>query len=71
MFEKLYNIKVDKLLHFNANAGITFVVSNILMFFINAFLSIGIGTLVSIIIAFLKEYVYDKKMGHGVFNKED
>lgn len=71
MFKKLYEIKTDKLLHFIANAIIVWVVANVLMFFINPFISVGIGFAVSVMVALWKEYIYDKKQGHGVFNKED
>ena len=71
MFKNLYEIKTDKLLHFIANAAITWFVANVLMFFINPFISIGAGFIASVIVALWKEYIYDKKQGHGVFNKED
>ena len=71
MFKKLYEIKTDKLLHFIANAAITWFVTNVFMFFINPFISIGIGFAASVVVALWKEYIYDKKQGHGVFNKED
>lgn len=71
MFKWLYEIKTDKLLHFIANAVITWFVANVLMFFINPFISIGVGVVASILVALWKEYIYDKKQGHGVFNKED
>lgn len=68
---KLRQIGQDKLLHFIANAIIAWIISVILMIFMNPYISILIGFLVSSLIAFAKEYIWDFKMGKGVYNVKD
>lgn len=68
---KLREIKQDKLLHFIGNAGISVLAASALSFFLNPFISIGVGMVLSFLVAWFKEYIYDKKMGKGVFNLED
>ena len=64
-------IEQDKLLHFIANCAIDAVVTILCAIFLNPFIAMGIGFVVSMIVAWGKEYFYDKKMGHGVYNKKD
>lgn len=70
-FKKLGEIKQDKLLHYIFGAEIMAIISILFMLFLNPYISILVGFLFSDIVSFLKEYIWDKKMGHGVFSKED
>lgn len=71
IIRKLRQIGQDKLLHFIANAIIAWIISVLLMIFMNPYISILIGFLVSSLIAFAKEYIWDFKMGKGVYNIKD
>lgn len=71
LFEKIRQIEQDKLLHFIANAIIVWIISFILIFFINPYVSILCGFLISALIAWAKEYIWDFKMGKGVYNIKD
>ena len=69
--EKLRSIGQDKLLHFIGNAAISFFVFFVFVLFLNPYISVGIGFALSSLIAWLKEYIWDYKMGKGVYNKKD
>lgn len=71
IIRKLRQIGQDKLLHFIANAIIAWIISVLLMIFMNPYISILIGFLVSSLIAFAKEYIWDFKIGKGVYNIKD
>lgn len=67
----LSQIQQDKLLHFIANAMITWVFFIVLFLFFNPIISLISAFFISLIIAALKEYIWDFKMKKGVANFKD
>ena len=71
ILQKLGSIEKDKLLHFIFGAGIMAEFAIIFMLFLNPYISVLIGFLLSNVVSVLKEYIWDDKLGHGVFSKKD
>lgn len=62
----------DKILHDYAGeliAGFSTILMVLLT--INPYLSIGVGFIVATIVGYLKEWLYDKKMGKGTYDMDD
>lgn len=62
----------DKILHDYAGeliAGFSTIL--LVLFTINPFLSIGVGFVIAVIVGYLKEWLYDKKMGKGTYDMDD
>lgn len=62
----------DKILHDYAGeliAGFSTILMVLLT--INPYLSIGVGFIVATIVGYLKEWLYDNKMGKGTYDMDD
>ena len=71
ILQKLGSIEKDKLLHFIFGAGIMAESAVLFMLFLNPYISVLFGFLFSNVVSVLKEYIWDDKLGHGVFSKKD
>ena len=69
ILKRLYDIKVDKYLHFICGLVMAEVIFAIVVHFLPLLAALGISLGVSTIVGAGKEWVYDKK--HGVPNKKD
>ena len=62
----------DKILHDYAGeliAGFSTIL--LVLLTISPYLSIGVGFIVATIVGYLKEWLYDKKMGKGTYDMDD
>lgn len=67
----LRKIQQDKLLHFIANAIITFFIFVIFSFFTSSIISLASAFVISLLVATAKELVWDKALKKGVCNFKD
>lgn len=61
--EILINKYKDKVQHI--------VYSYSLLMFLSSFMGLTLGTIVTIIVGLIKEYIHDKKLKRGTFDKKD
>lgn len=69
ILKKLYDIKVDKYLHFICGLVMAEVIFAISVHFLPILISLAISLVASTIVGAGKEWIYDKK--YGVPNKND
>jgi hypothetical protein len=72
VFSSNYQVEIDKIYHFAAGAVIAGVTTSLCYRITKKNnLSMGIGFVAGCAANFAKEYIWDKKLGHGIFNKND
>ena len=70
MIKELFNQK-DKLQHILAGIGITQVLYIILSIVLNPYLGIIVSGIITTIVGYLKEWLWDRKLEKGTYNIKD
>lgn len=71
LISKIREIKSDKLLHFIAGIVIFMVLFRAFLIFLPMRCAFVLAYPLSILASYLKELIYDRKMGKGVYNIKD
>lgn len=71
LLKKLREVEADKLLHFIAGMVIFMVLFRVFLAFLPMRCAFVLAYPLSILASYLKELIYDRKMGKGVYNIKD
>lgn len=71
LLKKLRDVQADKLLHFIAGMVIFMVLFRVFLVFLPMRCAFVLSYPLSVLASYLKELIYDKKMGKGVYNIKD